>query len=324
MPSISWSEVNLYRRCPKAHDYKYHQNLEPKRPRTPMLLGKILHEMLEAYVNAKRLKNYDRDPWDVLAEYEDKYKKFFAEEKEEYGDIPAICEDLFERYLNRYRDDGLTYEGVEEFVATDLTGDLRFIGYIDARAVDEQGRRWLGDRKFHRTIPDAEARFHELQLTIYLWAWNRFNPDQAADGILWDYARTQPPTQPDVLKSGELSKKANLRCDRATYEKAIEEHDLDPEDYQDYMTTVLDRKETMFFERVFLPRPSPKMINQIVEDFRTTAVIIQHSKGIAPRHMSKFNCQGCLFKKICEAEVRGLDANFVRKAHYKKRKRHSG
>jgi len=323
MPSISWSEVGSFRRCPKAHDYRYHQNLEPKRPRTPMLIGKILHEMLDAYTLSKKLASVDKDAWDVLEKYERVYKKFFAEEKEEYGDIPANCADLFERYLKRYKNDDLTYEEAEAFVATDLATDLRFIGYLDKVALDKQGRRWIIDHKFHKNIPGPEDRFHELQLIMYIWAWNRWNPEKPADGIIWDYARTAPPTQPDVLKSGELSQKASLRCDRTTYETAIKREGLSKKKYEPFLKK-LDKKGSMFFERVPLPRPSKKMIDQVVEDFRATAVIIQNFKGIAPRHMSKFNCQGCLFKKLCEAEVRGLDANFVKKAHYKKRKRRSG
>jgi hypothetical protein len=288
-----------------------------------MLIGKIMHEMLEVYTLAKKLKSFPEDPWDVLEKYEKEHKDFFQEEQDEHGYIPDQCANIFERYLARYKNDELHYEGVEEFVATDLATDLRFNGYIDAVVTDAQGRRWLMDRKFHKNIPSAEDRFPELQLIMYIWAWNRWNPEKPADGILWDYARTQLPTEPQVLQSGELSKKKNIRCDRVTYEAAIKRQKLNPADYTDFLEH-LEKNDLMFFERVFLPAPKKAQLDAIVSDFRTTAVIIQNFKGIAPRHMSKFNCQGCEFKAICEAEVRGLDANFVRKKDYQPKEKFDG
>lgn len=327
MASASWSEINLYRRCPKAHDYRYVQRLQRKRPIIPMLVGKILHEMLDAHTIAKRFDNVSKDAWDILEEYAQQYRKFFEEEREEHGDIPGNCERLFQSYLRRYKDDDLEYEETEAFVATDLTGSkddpIRFIGYIDKVALDGSGRRWLMDHKFHKSIPDSEHRFHELQLILYIWAWNRWNPEKAADGICWDYVRTAPPTEPTVLKSGELSQKASIRCDRSTYEAAIKRENLDPKPYAKFLKH-LEKNDLMFFERVFLPAPKKAQIEAVVEDFRTTAVTIQHMKGIAPRHMSKFNCQGCEFKQLCEAEVRGLDAKFVKKSHYQPREKFSG
>lgn len=323
MPSTSQSEINLFRKCMKAHDLRYRERLERKRPIVPMLRGKILHEMLHNHVMTKKLKNFKEDAWDALEKYAEEYKKFFEEEKEEHGDIIAECERLFLAYVKKYKNDDLTYEESEIFVATDLSDDLRFVGYIDKIAIDLHKRRWIMDHKFMKSIPDAEARFHELQMIYYIWAWNRWRPDQPVDGICWDYVRTAPPTMPATLKSGELSQKASLRCDRDTYEGEIKRLKLDPKPYKKYLE-MLGKKDHMFFERVFLPTPSQKQIAQVVEDLRTTAVMIKHMKGIAPKSMSKFNCQGCQYKQICEAEIRGLDVKFVKKKHFKKKERHSG
>jgi len=323
MASASQSEINLFRKCMKAHDLRYRERLERKRPIIPMLVGKILHAMLHNHVMAKKLTSFKEDAWDVLDTYAEQYKKFFEEEREEHGDIVGNCERLFLSYVETYKNDDLIYEESEIFVATDLADDLRFIGYIDKIAVDQHKRRWIVDHKFMKNIPDAESRFHELQMIYYIWAWNRWKPDQPVDGIMWDYVRTTPPTMPDILKSGELSQKASLRCDRRTYEKEIKRLGLDPKPYQPFLEK-LQKKDSMFFDRVFLPAPSKKQLDQVVADFRTTALMIRHLKGIAPKSMSKFNCQGCQYKQICEAEIRGLDANFVKKKHFKKKERHSG
>lgn len=319
MPQVSWSEVKLFRKCMKAHDYRYHQRLQKKKPNRSLVKGRILHEMLDAFIQSKRWKNYKGpDPWDVLAAYEEEYGRLFIEEQEEYGDMINDCTQLFENYVSHYRHDDLTYEESEVFVATDLTDDIRYIGYIDKIAIDGQGRRWAVDHKFVKNIPTAEDQFSELQLLMYVWAWNRFNPSKQIDGIIWDYARTKLPTKPEVLKSGGLSKRKNIDTTSEVYLQTIQENDLDPQDYVD-MLELLEGKESQFFERVKLPRPSSAMIEQIVSDFRGTAIMIQRLKGVAPRSMNNFNCKTCEFKALCEAEVRGLDADFVRKSQYTKR-----
>ena len=175
MPQVSWSEVKLYRKCPKAHDYKYREKLKKKKKSVPLLKGSILHDMLNALVMHKKFKNYDGpDPWDVLDKYEDEYAKLFAEEQEEYGDVIDHCTRIFEGYMHKYKNDELKYEYTEEFVATDLTDEIRFIGYIDKIARDDNNRRWLMDHKFVKNIPSDSDRFFEVQQPLfYIWAWDR-------------------------------------------------------------------------------------------------------------------------------------------------------
>ena len=319
MPTTSWSEVKLFRKCPKAHDYKYRQHLKRKRKALGLLRGSILHEMLDAYYSHKMGPNHiGPDPWGVLEDYEKKYKVLFAEEQEIYGDLINDCTAIFEGYIRRWRKEKLHFEGSEEFVATDIAGDLRFLGRIDKRVMDENGRRFLMDHKFMRTIPTAEDRFADLQLLMYVWAWNRWNPDKEVDGVIWDYGRAKAPAVPELLKGGSLSKRKNIDTDTHTYLRAIKDHGLEYKDYVDILKQ-LEGKETTFFERVILPNPPQAMVKQVVEDFRTTAVMISKLTDIAPRYMSQFNCKTCEFKALCEAEVRGHDADFVKKSKYESR-----
>lgn len=316
MPEISWSEVKLFRRCMAAHDYKYHQQLKRRRKAAPLIRGTILHDMLDAFHNQRKIKTHQGPgPWDVLEKYEEEYSKLFDEEQELYGDMIGDCGQLFENYLSFYKNDPLEYEESETFVATDLAENLRYIGYIDKVAVDEQGRRWLVDHKFVKTIPSAEDEFPELQLLMYLWAWNRFNPGRPVVGIIWDYVRTKLPVVPEVLKKGGLSQRKNMDTTPQVYLKAIHDNGLDPLVYAE-MLEHLQGKEDSFFHRSQLPRPSEKMITSIVSDFRSTALMIQKLKGIAPRNMNNFNCKTCEFRPLCEAETRGQDVEYIKKTEY--------
>lgn len=321
MPTISHTEIDTYRRCNKRWEYRYQQGLKRKRKGIRLLRGEILHEMLNAYIRSKMVKkSKGKDPWDVLEEYAEKFKDYFAEEKEHYGDIPGDCAIIFEGYLRKWRRDPLKYEASEKSVFFDIASDLRFIGFIDKVATDAEGRRWIMDHKFVQNIPTAEDRFSELQLLLYVWAWSLAYPDVEIDGVCWDYARSKAPTKPEVLKSGGLSKRKNLDCDPHTYLQTIRENDLNPDDYDD-MLRHLEGKEDTFYERVFLPKPSKKMIDEVVQDFLATAKEIkQKRKGErAARTMNPFNCNGCEFRPVCEAEVRGLDADFILKSEYTKR-----
>lgn len=322
MGSVSWSEVKLFRKCQMAHDYKYHQGLKSKRKALGLWRGTILHEMLNAYYAHKMESKYTGpDPWDILEKYEEEYNILMSEEKEMYGDLISDCTAIFEGYLRRWRYEEYHYEETEAFVATDLTGDIRFNGYIDKVVRDSHNRRFLMDHKFMKNMPTAEDTFAELQLLMYVWAWNRWNPRHPVDGVIWDYARAKPPAIPEVLKSGELSKRKNIDTDVYTYRKAIKDNNLDLGDYAEFLKT-LEGKETTFFERVVLPNPPKQMVDLIVEDFRMTTLMISRLKGIAPRNMSQFNCKTCEFKSLCEAEVRGHDSEFVKKTKYTKREPH--
>ena len=100
MPTVSYSEVSSFRRCKKAWEYRYKTGLKRQRKGVRLIKGEILHEMLNAYINAKLVKGFiGDDPWDVLAGYAEKFKSYFEEEKERFGDIIGDCGAIFEGYL---------------------------------------------------------------------------------------------------------------------------------------------------------------------------------------------------------------------------------
>jgi len=324
MTTISFSEVDSFRRCQMRWYYRYKRRIKRIRKYVRLLKGTILHKMLNAHISHKMNKKYKGDdPWDVLAGYEKEYATYFEEEHEHYGDVIGDCGTIFEGYLRKYRKDPLTYEKSEVEVFFDISDNLRFVGFIDKIAVDTQKRRWITDHKFNERIPTAEDRFSELQLILYDWAWEKKYPDIPIDGLLWDYGRSKAPTKPDLLKSGELSQRKNLDCDPHTYLLAISEHNLDANNYKE-MLAHLEGKEDTFFERVFVPKPSKDMVAVIVDDFLQTAaeIKIKRGNGKASRcthTMTPFNCNTCEYRPVCEAEVRGHDAEFIIKSEYEQR-----
>lgn len=308
MPEASWSRVKTWRRCHRAYDYKYGQRLARKKPKPPLLRGSILHEMLDA----RALK---MNPLAVLKKYNDQYKSLFIEEQEMYGDIINDLRRVYEGYDRLYANDGYTFLSSEEFVATDVVEGLRFVGYIDKRVADKQGRIWLVDHKTGRNIPGADSRYSDLQLLLYVWAYNREHKNERISGVIWDYIRTKPPTVPEVLKKGGLSIAKNINTDYETYMEAIADNDLDPKDYKERLAD-LKAQESPFYRRITLPNPPACMVDQVVADFQNTAIELHTLAPVSKARTMTRDCSWCEFHSICDAELRGHDAKFVRESEF--------
>lgn len=315
MPETRYSMVKAYRRCPKSFEYKYIRNLQRVRPAPPLIRGTIIHALMDARATGKT----GRTPKKVLAEYEEKYQTLFKEEQEVYGenfleDIRRVFEG-YERTYGTLEEDELEYEASEEFVATDLTPDIRYTGHLDKRVVTRRdGRRWIMDHKSHRVIPTEEQRFSDYQILMYVWAWNREHSAIPIDGIIWDYIRTKPPTIPEQLVKGGLSQAKNIDTDFYTYQKEMTRLRIDPKPYKDFLTNLKLRSRDKFYLRVKLPAPPKVMVEQVVKDFRETSVIMNGLK-VYPRTMTR-DCTWCEFYRLCNSELRGLDAKFIEKTEF--------
>lgn len=314
MPSVSFSRMKTYRRCHKQHDYKYNQNLARKRRAIPLLRGEILGQMLDARAMPELVK---KDPYKILRRYAKQYEKLFLEEKEKYGDVPGDVKKLFEGYERKYANENLEYLGFEDFVALDLVKDIRFIGYIDKRVKDAQGRSFLMDHKSHKTIPNEDQRFTDLQKVFYIWAWNEINPSKPVTGFIWDYIRTKAPVIPEQLKNGQLSQRKDMDTDYWTYLGEIKRLRLDVDDYLEFLAMLKKKPDTRYI-RVPMPKPNNAIIQNVLADLKATAVEIHTSKS-KDRNMTRMCPSDCDFYSLCRAEVSGLDADFVRKNEYEER-----
>lgn len=308
------SQIKVARRCMRKHDYKYNQHLAKRVRAAPLLRGSILHEMIEA----RRTK---KDPYKILREYEKKYRTLFSTEREEYGE--TFIEDIgrvFAGYERAYADDPLKPLYVEQKGELDLPNGQRLKFIVDEIAVDKQGRKWLVDRKSHKNIPEERDRFSDIQLVLYFWAWNSLHPKEQIDGVIWDYLRTKPPTIPEQLKNGQLTQRKNIDTDYYTYSSEIRRLQLDPRLYKEILAQLQARGSIDFFQRISLPSPTKALVKSVVDDAAETAeYIADYGEKVKTRNLSR-NCSfDCEFYQLCHAELRGLDAGFVKKTQYEER-----
>lgn len=310
MDYINWSRLKTWRRCARQFTYKYVHRLARKRPVVPLLRGSILHEMLDVWSRGD-------DPETILKKYAEQYAKLFREEQEIYGTIIDDCRTIFAGYVRYWsKQEATRFIHSEVQIRTELLPGLEFVGTID-KIADTQGRLWLTDHKTHKRIPDESGRLNDLQLLFYVWAWNREHPDEEVEGIMWDYIRTKVPTVPEVLKNGQLSKRANIDTDHYTYLREIQRQGLDPKDYAEILQD-LKSKPNSFYKRIRLPIQRQEMVEQVVSDARVTARTIRalvDTPAALVRSLDR-TCDQCEFYSLCYAELRGLDANFVCKSEY--------
>ncbi len=308
---VSQSMIKTWRRCHKAYEYRYVQRLQKRKPELPLLRGTIIHECLDSLVSRKP---YSR----VLDKYSKEYNKLFEAEKEEYGNLIEEVTRVVDNYRMTYKNDGLKYtkgpdgKKYEIRVEADLAKGVTFQGHIDKLPVDRQGRLWIMDHKTHKVIPDEATRFTDLQTAVYMILLP-LSGGSNPDGVLWDYIRTKPPTIPEQLKNGELTRRKNLDTDYNTYLGEITRLGLNPSDYTEELEKA-KQNEKSFFQRVFLPKPNAIMLKQVHDDLVSTAKEIK-SKPDTARNLTK-DCAWCSYFNLCQAELRGLDAGFIRKSEY--------
>lgn len=318
MPHYSYSRVKLWRHCHMAHYYRYVLRLAKKRKAIPLFRGTILHEMLNARAILKlHPKAPHKSPEQILSGYAKKYRIMLKEEQGMYGDVIGDLRRIFNAYERYYEKEEYTVVASEDPILTTLKDDIKFVGYIDKRVKDDNDQMWIKDHKSCSSIPDDDTRFSDYQLILYPWAWNKDHPGQEVSGIIWDYVRTKPPTIPELLKKGGLTKRMDIDTDHHTYLDTIYKNDLNPKHYKEILTHLKNKKST-FFRRIVLPIPPKRTVDTIVTDFRTSVMEIESlSKTDSGKIRSMtYNCKQCEFYQLCQAEIRGLDSDFIRKTDY--------
>ena len=218
-------------------------------------------------------------------------------------------------YDEEYKDEKFKYLLIEETISSiPLTQHTKLKLRPDKIAEDEQGLKFLWETKTGKKIPPEEFRLWDLQTIIYVWGARQVG--FPLDGILWDYLRTKPPAVPKLLKDGSLSKRQKIDTTCRTYKKAIKDNKLDIADYKDILKKIKSNEST-FYRRIKLPI-AEKTLNRIIDDARKSSLEIYYMQDHPIREISGFNCRRCFYKSLCYAELRGLDADFIRSSEFKK------
>lgn len=316
---VHQSGLKTFRRCHRCWYYKYIEELEKVKKGSALLRGTCCHAMIEAKANGL-------DPWIPYEEFIAKNKNIFIEEEEIYGNIEDMICNIMEGYFRHYKEDNLKPIKIkgkfaEHKFSIDLNDDVTLEGVIDMVAEDEQGRIWLVDHKTHKNIPSGDIAYSNMQSALYAFAMRECEEFPNPDGVCWNYIRWKDQTKPELLKNGTMSKK-KIDTTWRVYERALKENGLDPQDYLD-VKEVLENKENEFYVRQYLPL-NDTIIKNVHQDAVTTAnQIIEYKdkpKEEFDRNLTR-DCSWCEFYPLCQAELRGLDSDFMRKVEYRKKQK---
>ncbi len=303
--TVSYSEIKAWRFCKQSHYFKYVEKIIPRRKSKALKMGSVVHSLVQSVSEGK-----DYRP--VLSQVQSEYEKMFEEEREYYGNVPEDSERIIMGYQKAYTKDGLKYSLIEKKLEPiKLTEKTLFSFRADRLATTPSGLTWLCETKTAKRIPGEEIRIWDLQTLLYVWALTQSG--YRIDGILWDYIRTKPPTIPEILKSGELSKR-KIDTTYEVYLEALKKHKLNPESYSDILEDLKNQTDK-FYRRILLP-VSENMILPVLVDARRSSLEIYYLKDKPVRSISGFTCPRCQYSSLCYAQMRGLDDEFIRKAEY--------
>jgi hypothetical protein len=320
---VSQGTIKTWRRCRNKYYYQYVELIEPRRPKLAPLRGTMIGKVADAMA-LKRLRKNAPDWRKALEPFKKEYGHLFAAEIEQYGDPIADVIKIMERYERVYANDGLTYKPMgkhkdpyEYPIRVAIVSGIEFVGHLDKMPIDKQGRVWDMDHKSHKNIPDPEDRFRDLQQVFYQWAMPLSGYVKPA-GVIWDYIRTKPPAIPEPLKKGGVSQRANIDTDFETYFGELQRLQLDPRPYSELLAKLKARGSMDFFQRTPLPHPDKKLIDNVVAEAIQSAVEMKAIGGVSRIRTIDRTCKQCDYLTICQAELRGLDAEFIRKTEYQR------
>jgi hypothetical protein len=328
---ISYSRVQAWRSCHARHYWKYIENLERLVAALPLERGKVLHELLEKHLKGESWEQH-------LDVYRKDFDNLFEEQKAELGNLPFDVEKLMRGYVKIHSKGIHKYPVVEyEFDVPlfekgylkdyqeayrnsgySFPDNIHFIGKIDA-ITTVNNVSWIVEHKTTNRIPSEDVRFFDLQTVLYMYAIqnSELGADYKPNGIMWDYIRTKAPVEPEMLSRGGLSKRKNIDTDYDTYLRTIDKYHLDPAEYAD-MLNMLREKPNTFYKRVYMPLAGNTLTNNLLEDFRLSALdIIINGSNDKVKNLSMLNCNNCDYKLLCQAELTGGDIEFVKSQSYR-------
>lgn len=311
MDHISYSRIYTWKRCWNKYKYKYIDKLRPKEKARPPRLGILGHSGIEAKLKGEDWKEVIREKWDE--EIETMPEGLAEKDKEE--DIQLI-ESVLERYFDwfdcfRSDEEKDLVKPEYEFEVKIPGTDMDYNGRFD-RVLDVPGEGvWLVDYKFTTSSLNKKLDSLELdeQIDYYIWALNEMLPDKTIQGAIFNAIRLELPTKPQPIKSGKRLSKRQIRTDKQTYVKAIQENGFDIEEYQEKLEE-LENQDNPFFRTESVIRDDRELDN-IEKELRQVAIEMEKTTQFIRSRMSGRCSWDCDYKDLCLAEKRDGDTEAV-------------
>ena len=336
---VSVSQLQTFMSCPKKWAYNYIENLTPRVERPYLSIGKLCHKGMETAMRYKWEHQYQHDGYTTegvlataLAAMESEWQEYVNNNCFLQEELPAQEQTLtdaknvfeqafgefgFEKYevLTLYKDDkGIP--ALELHFKIPCPGSKGLHGYIDAILRDkETGHVWCTDYKFRKSLSPDEDEAFNIQNAVYTRACAKMGVPITGT-MTWQHTNT-PAADPAQLKNGTFSR-AKIKTTWEHYAGTVAAAGGNPNEYEEEMKPKLADIE--WFRPTYEYR-SPATVDRIWEQSVVPAswAIKRAYKSNNPRFVYPWNCKMCQYGDLCQAELRGHDADFLRSTEYIKR-----
>lgn len=331
------SDLNAFRECRRKWylGSKTQQNMEPDRPQKALWFGTAVHFGLEMY-NGSLARGATRETAleNMLQAYSDwmdasiteiKEQNFglMPEQEKEFEDTIALGHGMLLHYSDWVEpldaEQGIEYLDTEVEFSYPLNEEFTAAGRFDGLA-KAHGKLWVIENKTAASLT-TEHLLLDDQAGAYILAARLLYGEDVA-GIMYNFLRKKLPVVPERLRSGELSRRANMDTTYEVYLGEILDAGENPKNYED-MLIRLKAKGNTFFKREFVTR-STYETHALRKRFIDIAGEIKRAveNGLLYPSPGKFTCQRCSFIPVCLAMAEGADWKFILDTNYRKRPEH--
>lgn len=191
-------------------------------------------------------------------------------------------------------------------------------GRIDHLARDKFGNLYLDDTKTKEAaLSEDGMQFLELDEQLGSYAWALRELGQPVKGIFYTQLQKKLVTGPELLirnlKSGEtkiaLSKNKQQNTTVELYEKAISEHGLNREDYEEFLNW-LEINPNKSIQRIKTNRTDTEL-NNLGQQIALEAIDMLNDPSIYPNPVPGWwGCDRCKFRTPCLAKRDGSNPEY--------------
>ena len=309
---VSQSKVRQYRTCRRQFFYAHVMKIQRKRVPRPLAFGSIAHKMKESMA-------LGGDPFQVLDELPREDLDVYESEPERYGDLVQDLDYIFRSYIEFYKNELLEYIPHGNHVAEipfELPlpkEELVIKGTIDA-VTRHRRMNWLTEHKNHKNIPNDDERWRSVQSVVYIKVIGMLGWWKNIEGTCWDYIRTKPPTHPQILKDGTISKRKIDTLPNVV--RDVLKKKFGRTDAYKTLVDMATANMSTYFQRVYTPIKT-RLIDQVWSDFLSTAREMRDSNLTDPpvRTIGR-HCSWCQFEPLCRASLTGGDEEYLIEREY--------
>lgn len=321
---VSCTQLQAYLSCGRRWAYEYVEGLRPRTERPYLTSGRLIHSGFEAAMRLRAGGSEDVGAMvgagllAIKEEAEGYALEFDGQDVEVLSDVACEACEVFCEALPEFdptRWDVMEVGGVpalELHFWTPCPCTTGLHGYVDAVLRERAtGQVWCVDYKFRSRLASEDDERFSLQRAVYARACRDLGVPVTGT-LTWQRLRRREAV-PKVLRDGSMSR-AKVMCTWPRYREALIEAGLDPEDYAEMEGKLSGVEMSREIREVRSDEMLERVWAQVVEP---TAIRVSNSRlmgeaGVTVPALDPMRCRLCPYAELCQAELRGYDADFVR------------